>query len=201
MVGASTEEVVIPNLLMGSSPDPAIGQASKVWDFPLYVPAGSRLSAKAAGQRTSTACYVGIYLYGGDGYPPWRVGSKVTTYGITSVPNGTGVVPGASGAEGSWTQITASTSEDHFAVVPSMQLTNQTNTVSRGLALDVGIGAATEEEILAQTWWGVSATELVAGPHNSMPAFQDIPSGTRLAARMSNSGTNNAYEVALHCVS
>ncbi|HTJ17848.1 MAG TPA: hypothetical protein VL494_13805 [Steroidobacteraceae bacterium] len=204
MVGAATEEIIIPDLLMGYCGDPvtSIGGMAKTWDFPLYIPAGTRISAQAAGVRTATAMRVAIFLYGGDGYPPFRVGSKVVTYGMGTVPNATAVTPGASGAEGSWTQITASTSESHFAIVPSLQQNNNTNMVARALAMDIGVGAATEEEILQSSWWGIGSTETVAGPMNGMPCFQDIPAATRLTARMSCSGTTSGtYEVALHAVS
>lgn len=203
MIGAATEEVIIPDLLMGGC---ASGSAvarigAKYWIFPLYIPAGSRLSAKAAGVRTSTAMTVAIWLYGGDGIPPFRVGSKVVTYGVT-VPNGTSITPGASAAEGSWTQITGSTSEDHFAVVPSFQVGTDTTVSNNRLAVDVGIGAATEEEILQSAWFVTSGDETCANFGPILPAFQDIPSGSRLTMRASNSGVNDAaYDAALHCVS
>lgn len=203
MIGAATEEVIIPDLLMGgcASGSGVARIGAKYWMFPLYIPAGSRLSAKAAGARVSTAMTVAIWLYGGDGMPPFRVGSKVTTYGVT-VPNGTSVTPGASGAEGSWTQITASTSEDHFAIVPSFQVGTDTTVTNNRLAVDVGFGAATEEEIIQSEWFVTSGDETCAnfGPH--LPSFQDIPSGTRLSMRASASGAiDAAYDAALHCVS
>jgi hypothetical protein len=204
LIGAATEEVLIPNLLMGfcgtATTSPARG--FKTWDFPLYVPAGSRLAAQAAGNRVSTALRVMLFLYGGDGMPHFRVGSKVTTYGVT-VPVGTTVAPGASGAEGAWTQITASTTEDHFALVPSFQPGTDTTKATLNYAVDIGLGAATEEEIAQSYWFGVNTDEAMMGPINSMPCMQDVPSGTRLSMRVSNSGVNDAgnYNGALHCVS
>jgi hypothetical protein len=204
LTGAATEEVLIPNLLMGfcSPTDTATGVGPKRWDFPLYIPAGTRLAAQAAGMRTSTALRVQIFLYGGDGIPPFRVGSKVTTYGVT-VPVGTTVVPGASGAEGAWAQITASTTEDHFALVPSFQAGTDTTLTRNYYAVDLGVGAATEEEVVQSYWFAVTDNEMMRGPENSMPCFQDIPSGTRLAARVSDSGVNDAgnYNLAIHAVS
>jgi hypothetical protein len=200
LTGAATEEVLIPNLLMGYTGTATTGYIKK-WDFPLYIPAGTRLAAQAAGVRTSTAFRVAIYLYGGDGYPAFRVGSKVTTYGVT-VPNGTAITPGASGAEGSWTQITASTSEDHFALYPSFQVATDTTVSNLNLAVDIGLGAATEEEIAQSYFYCTESSERMNGPWPSMPCFQDIPSGTRLVMRASNSGVNDAaYNGALHGVS
>jgi hypothetical protein len=204
LVGAATEAVLIPNLLMGYC-----GQATgttnqkgpKRWDFPLYIPAGSRIAAQAAGIRLSTALRVAVFLYHWP-IPPFRVGTRVTTYGVT-VPNGTAVTAGASGAEGAWTQITASTSRDHFCLVPSMQIeTDTTTSGNRALAMDLGVGAATEEEIAQSYWFLNDGAETMEGPLNSMPCFQDIPASSRLVARLSNSGTNDArYGCAIHAVS
>lgn len=204
LTGAATEHVLIPNLLMGFCGTQALGPARgfKRWDFPLYIPAGTRLAAQAAGNRVSTALRVMVFLYGGDGSPAFRPGSKVVTYGVT-VPVGTTVVPGASGAEGAWTQITASTTEDHFALVPSFQPGTDTTLNTLAYALDLGVGAATEEEIAQSYWFDVNSDEAMVGPLNSMPCMQDIPSGTRLVTRVSNSGVNDLgnYNVAIHAIS
>lgn len=202
LIGAATEDILIPDLLMGyCGGDTATQCGPKVWDFPLYVPAGSRLSAQAAGARVSTAVRVQIFLYGGHGYPPFRVGSKVTTYGIGTVPNGVTITPGASGAEGTFTQITASTSQEHFAFVPSFQVSTDTTTNNRVIAVDLGIGAATEEEIADQWIYRTDVNEAMEGPWNAMPCFQDVPSGTRLAMRASNNNTNDGpYNGAIHAV-
>lgn len=205
LIGAATEEVLIANLLMGycggrDGANSTLGW--KCWDFPLYVPSGSRLAVQAAGNRTSTAFTTGIYLYGGTVSPNFRVGGKVTTYGVSAVPNGTTITPGASGAEGAWAEITASTSEDHFAVVPSFQVTGDTSTSFLTFAVDIGLGAATEEEIAQSYWFRTDTAETMDGPMPSMPCFQDIASGTRLVMRASNSGANDGgYNGALHCVS
>lgn len=202
LIGSATEEILIPDLLMGYSADPSLFVGlGKIWQFPLYVPAGSRLSAQAAGLRTSATVRVGVYLYGGDGYPPFRVGSKVTTYGVSAVPNGVSVTAGATGAEGAWTQVTSGTTDDHFAIVPSLQNTNVSVVAARVYALDVGLGAATEEEIAQSFWYATGSAEVVNGPMPAMPVFQDIPAGSRLAVRASCSSTANALDAALHCVS
>lgn len=204
LVGSATEEVLIPNLLMGGCGDwtaQNVGPA-KIWEFPVYIPSGTRIAAQAAGERLSTAVNVGVYLYGGAQAPPWKVGSKVTTYGIGTVPSGTAITAGASGAEGSWTQITASTSEDHFCVVPSFQVaTGDTSWLARHISVDVGIGSATEEEVSLPYNFATDNVEAMGGPFPAFPIMKCIPSGTRLAMRASGSGTVDGYQGALHCVS
>ncbi len=211
LVGAATEEVLIPNLLMGGCGNIAVTNAGpKIWEFPLYIPAGTRIAAQVAGDRLTTAMRVGIELTGGNGYPPWRVGQRVVTYGIGTVPAGTSVTPGASAAEGSWTQITASTTEDHFAIVPSAQGPGADTTLTAsGIWMDIGFGAATEEVVAGggrenSFVFALNGDEMIAGPFNPGALYQEIPSGTRLTARLSRSSaadTTANWECALHCVS
>jgi hypothetical protein len=206
LIGAATEEVLIPNLLAGNAATLGLLGlgCGKSWDFPIYIPAGSRLAAQAAGERTSTAMRVGYQLFGGKGSPMHPVGTKVTTYGIGTVPAGTAVTAGVSGAEGSFTQITASTSENHIAIVPSWQNRTDTTLTSQVVSLDVGIGAATEDVESGPYMYSVDANEAMAGPFGGcMPIFDHIPSGTRLSVRASTSVATNdtSNEAALHCVS
>lgn len=195
LIGAATESILIPDLLAGMSSTPG-----KFWDFPLYVPAGSRLAAQAASTRTSFAFNVEIYLLGG-GLPLTPYGTKVTTYGATA-PNGVAITPGFSAAEGAWTQIVASTSEDHIAVVPSMQIASG-NISAANWSLDVGVGAATEEEIGGPYLWDTTSTELMYGPHVTPPVFKRVPASSRLSVRVSKSAASAGGnpECALHCVS
>jgi hypothetical protein len=130
----------------------------------------------------------------------------VTTYGIGTVPRGTALTPGVSSAEGAWTQIAASTSEDHFAFFPSWQAGADTTMTLSTQSLDMGIGAATEEELLGGVAYAydISGGELMEGPYgNDWPAFQDVPSGTRLVARVSNTlaANDGGYDCAIHAVS
>ncbi len=205
LLGAATEEVIIANMLMGYagiSTSTGGGRGPKRWDFPLYIPAGSRIAAQAASARTSFALRVWVFLFGGCGLPPYRLGGKITTYGIGTVPNGTTITPGASGAEGAWTEIAASTSEDHFALVPSFQVSGDTTINNLLQQVDLGIGAATEEQVAEGYWFFTEGGETMSGPEPSMPCFQDIPSGTRLVMRASNGGTNDGgYNGAIHAVS
>jgi hypothetical protein len=211
LIGAATEEVLIADMLCGFTGSLTADQASSVsYLFPLYIPSGSRLAARCAGDRTGINCRVSVQLYGGAGYPPFPVGQRVRTYGIGTVPNGTDLTPGASGAEGSWTQITASTTEDLIAIIPSAQPptgdTTLTTSLFRG---DIGVGAATEEVIAGggreQSFlWRLTSVEIAHGLINPMPLFADIPSGSRLSARLSRTSaadTTATWNMALHCVS
>lgn len=205
LIGAATEDILIPDLLMGNC-GAATGTAGpKVWDFPIYVPAGSRIACQAAGLRLSTNVYVQVALYGGCGYPPFRVASRVTTYGIGTVPNGTAITPGVSSAWGSWTEIAASTSRDHFAFVPSFQCPNAEAFGDKMFGLEMGVGAATEQSISAYPWrwWTTTTGRMASVPERYCPDYRDVPAGTRLAARASTAATSGAFNHAcvIHALS
>jgi len=197
--GAGAEIGLIANLLMGYCGGVGL---PKEWLFPLYIPAGTRISARAAGVRTSTAMRVGISCWGGIGVPPFRIGGRVVTYGMSTVPDGTTVTPGASGAEGSWTEIVAATSEDHFALCPSFQASADTTLSGNNLWLDLGIGAAAAEEQIGGPFiFTTTALEAMSGPNPVLPVFYDVRSGSRLVIRASNDGANDTYNGVIHAMS
>ena len=201
LIGGATEEVLIPNLLMGFCGSFGTrDRGPKIWEFPLYIPAGSRLAAQAAGERVSTAFNVVVYLYGGNAIPPGPLGGKVTTYGITTIPEGTNIDPGANGAEGVWSQMTASTNQDHIALIPSFQSNLDITLQQVVFQVDVGVGSATEES-LGSYWYTSDIVETLGGPYPYTPIYQNIPAGTRLVMRSSSSGVSGNFNGVIHAVS
>lgn len=198
LIGGATDDILIPNLLMGQCSDSS-GNGVKSWYFPIHIPAGVRVAAQAAGSTISTAMRVGIRLFGGTN-PPHRVGRKVVTYGMGTVPNGTVITPGASGAQGAYTQLTASTSEDHFAFLPSFQINSDINVLGRNLHVGIGLGAATED-LIGEWDFDSSANETMNGPYDWYPRFRDVPAASRLTMRASCSGTLDDYDGVIHAVS
>jgi hypothetical protein len=186
--GAATEDVLIDSLLGGF----AYAGTSMRYFFPLYIPAGTRIAAKASSAVASNALRVGVYLYGG-GNPPFRTGGRVTTYG-TKANNSSGqtVVPTASGGAASATELSASSSHDHAYWTTGFQVLGDGSITTAGwVNVGIGVGAATEERI--GTWFYPKATtEQMAGPIPMMGVFRDIPSGTRLTMLASNSSGNDA---------
>lgn len=188
LIGGATDDVLIPALICGYTLD---SYGWRNYFFPLHIPQGKRIAASLASVRTSITAQVICHLYGGSP-PPFRVGRKVTTYG-TQVNNvrGQAVVPTASGGTASVTEMTASTAEDHFAVLPGFQAETDTTLQARYHNIGIGVGAATEDRI--GTWmYTANGIENINGPFPFMPAFVDIPAGSRLTMLASNSGTNDA---------
>ena len=198
LIGGATDDVLIKALICGY----AYNASPRRYFFPIHIPSGLRIAAQLATVRTAIADpRVGVWLYGG-GNPPFRVGSKVTTYG-TQINNARGqaVVPAASGGAASVTQMTASSTADHFYFLPGFQPATDTTITPNGwVNVGIGVGAATEERI--GTWWfWKDTTEQVTGPVPSLGAFRDVPAGSRLTLLASNSGANDAaYDGLIYAV-
>lgn len=198
LIGGATDDVLAKALIVGGGPYAA---SFTQYFFPVHIPAGVRIAAQLASVRVSITARVLIYLYGGGGPPPFPVGDRVVTYG-TQINNARGqaVTPTASGGAASVTQMTASTSQDHFFVCPGFQVATDTTTTARNINIGIGVGAATEERV--GTWWyQTSGGEEISGSFPTLQAFRNIPSGSRLTLLASNSGTNDAaYDGLIYCV-
>lgn len=200
LIGGATDDVLASALICGGTVAAASGGYR--YFFPVHIPAGVRIAARLASVRTSITARVGVWLYGG-APPPFRVGRKITTYG-TQINNARGkaVTPTASGGAASVTEMTASTSEDHFYLLPGFQFATDTTITPAGFVnIGIGVGAATEERI--GTWWfGKDTNENMNAPIPTLGTFQDIPSGSRLTLLASNSGANDAaYDGLIYAVS
>ena len=198
LIGGATDDVLISALIAGY----AYSGSSRTYFFPLHIPQGKRIAATHANVRTSVTAEIVLTLYGGEP-PPWKVGRKVTTYG-TQVNNARGqaIVPATSGGAATATELTASTTEDHFAFMPGFKIETDTTTTVSNLNIGIGVGAATEDRI--GTWfYAANAGEAIDGPFFPFPAFQDVPAGSRLTMLASNSIATNdaAYGGLIYAVS
>lgn len=198
LIGGATDDVLIESLIVGHASE---GWQHRAYLFPVHVPSGVRLAATHANVRVDAPANVLCYLYGGEP-PPFRIGRKVTTYG-TKINNARGkaVVPTTSGGAASVTEMTASTSEDHFAFLPGFQPATDSTLGTGSFNIGIGIGASVEERI--GTWSFTRFTdEGMNGPLPPFPAFRDVPAGTRLTMLASNPGTNDAaYDGLIYAVS
>jgi hypothetical protein len=199
---AASETVLIPNLNAGGATDITVVNVGgqRYW-FPIYVPAGSRLSATAQGTIASDTVSVSVWLYGRPLRPVWA-GQIVDDYGTNlATSRGVDVASGVSSAEGAFTQIVASTSQAHSYVAAGMGLAADT-TISAGTGfLDLGVGAATETVVAENMPFGVSTSEALT---QFVPfcCCQQVASGERLAARCSYTGSSaQSYDVSLYGVS
>lgn len=200
--GAATEEVLIANMLSGYAGGNIVGMGPKRWDFPLYIPAGTRIAVRVAGVQTAEDHAIAVYLYGGQGNPPFKVAGRVDTLGMGTVPDGTTVTPGASGGAATFTQMIASSAVEYMAFVPSFQPSGDTSLTPIGaINIGVAIGAAAAEESIGDGWiFSKDTNECMTGL-GRMPIFQDVPAGTRISMSAANSGANDgAYNGVIHAM-
>jgi hypothetical protein len=111
MTGAGGSEVVlIPNLMAGWVLSADVSNDWCTYTFPIFIPSGTRLSARSQSVVASKTCSVGITLM----QQPTQlgfVGSRVTAYGVTSASSyGTLHTAGATSTYGATAgQLSAST--------------------------------------------------------------------------------------------
>ena len=199
LIGGATDDTLISSLLVGGS---FFGNSRSFW-FPIHIPGGVRIAARlSAGALQSPEPQVIVNLYGGT-TPPFQIGRKVTTYGTkASNSRGLAVTPAASGGAATVTEMTASSTEDHFYFLPGFQVSTDSSIVGATAAnIGIGIGAATEERI--GTWWFTkNASEMQSGPHPNWGVYRDVPSGTRLTMLASQgSALDLAHDGHIYAVS
>jgi len=205
-IGASTaESVLIPDILAGgvNSANNVAGTRHHI--FPLYLPAGSRVSARAQSVRTTGYTSVSVELWGGPRNPDrWWCGTTVTAYGInTADSGGTAVTAGNSGAETATPVAIGTTSADHEALIFAAACTG-TITASLDYRYDVGIDVASTSWLVRDSFFFRTATSESLGPSGTIwwPIFAHIPSGSVLVSGGECGGTADALiDVALYGVS
>lgn len=175
---AGSEQVLIPNLLAGAAAwNRYMG---KVALLPVYVPAGSRVCARAQAAIGSDTAYVAMSLYGDPAGASEGQNTGVYAYGI-DVANSRGVlVPSGS----VWTEVVASTSADHRRWFALVDQGGRASLSYGSWHLDVGIGPAGGERAIG-TWRFSTegATEHVMGMAPCVPVHQPVPAGSRVAVR------------------
>lgn len=182
---ASNVTTVAEFLVAGSAASIALGRRS--YAGPLFVPAGTQLWAQCQSPTTSKTMSVNVLGWGGPDRPASFpvVHSWVAEGENAGTSLGTAVTPGTSGAQGSYTQIVASSAFDYVGCTMA-HMTDDSTMNAMGISGGVGIGAATEQD-LGTCYYAVStAAEEINS--QSVPIFADIPASTRIAARLSLNG-------------
>jgi hypothetical protein len=198
---ASSESVVIPDLLGGYAGSISLARG---YIFPLRIPSGSRLSARAASVQTTNSTIVLVQLFGGATNPDaWWCGEHVTAYGINTADSGAVAVTGGnSGAETASPVSIGTTSAAHKALVFGFS-GNAGSYNNLSYHFDVGIDTSSTSW-LVQDYYMVQTTtgeQVYSGQHPQMPIFQNIPSGTVLVVGGECSGTGQSLDFALYGIS
>lgn len=170
-----------------------------VWYLPLRIPPDTPVWARHQNTAGSAKAYVHAAFHGGNMNPGTMPScSRIVAIGATTATTvGTTLTPGASNAEGAWTQITASSSEDYAGLMLSHLFNVDTTLTSELIGCgDVGVGGSGSEKVVGEniTYSALTtANETRTSFH--VPTFIGIPVGSRICARWSGSlaadGTNS----------
>lgn len=198
-IGSSAADVQpIVGKLCGSHAAAGIG---KSYFLPLRIPPGLNIYARHQNTVASKNISVQLNTFGGNmnpgSYPNF---SQIVPLGaVTASTTGTAITPGATGAEGAWTQIVASTTSDYGGLMVS-GLFNVDTTMTANLitTFDIGIGASGQEKSVGENVLVHMPAGQVATANDervvsvSFPTLIGVPTGSRICVRASGSTTADA---------
>jgi hypothetical protein len=179
-IGAATEQVIIPDLTV--IPRAAGGNGGS-YLFPIFIPAGSRLTARCQTFAATQTIEVVLTLFSGTmlagGSPP----SIVSAYGAVANSLGTNLDGVTANTDTAWTQMTAATDRDHSWWCVAGRPGDGTLAAANRWTIDLGIGAATEAEIISDLYFTADVTsDQVYNPVVCFPYY--VPAGSRITARV-----------------
>lgn len=196
--GAGSEISLMPNLLAGWVTTTIVGSfPSRQYGFPLFIPAGTRLSATHRSVRVSATVRCMIELLGGGRSQHWT-GTDVEAIGAdTANSSGTYVTPGGA-SEGTLTSM--GTTAREWGYVQPMLAGNTDTTMNAGaLTADLGSGASTAIPGLEEFMFGTSTSEI--SWNSGLGRYCYVPTGTTLYLRAQTSATAEAMAFVAYGVS
>jgi hypothetical protein len=174
---AGAETPIVQNIACGGMPF----SFPITLPLPVFIPQGSRISWRAqtalASQSPSGVLQFVTYRTGDNTYTPR---SLDTLGAVTATSRGTAM----SGSAGTYTEITAATSQPYQALIvfPSTGNTSGLPTVNSFLTL--GIGASGSEVAIGSSQIRTQGGAILADPNFNQPSLiigRQIPAGTRIA--------------------
>ena len=196
---AGSEQLLIPYMLCGfGNFETAPAMPPKSYQFPLWIPAGSRLSAKTQSQSASKAVAVSVWLEGG-GRPATWVGRKVETLGI-STASSAGTVVDVTTVTGSLTVIGTTGSADWGYLLVGVGGETAGSFANSWTQYDVGSGGSVLKGLAHWSCVQHSA-ERMTTIDGGVGRFTRIAPGTQLQIRAtgSNSGPDD-FDFAIYGV-
>lgn len=185
--GGTAFSVLLPDLIVSQASNAV--QCGISLYFPVRIPAGSSIGARAQSNSTSTV-RVSITVYGRPMRPEYAWSASYVE-GLGTITGNTGVsfTCGSSGAEGNWTTVGTLTRSAKF-IVPTFGISNGTTT---SLMYYIDIGASdgtTTAPIIENIPVFLPGTAEQTGWIAPVEAGAvDLPGGTELRIRGSCSGT------------
>jgi hypothetical protein len=180
-VGAAGSEVVrASNIAVGGAIVGSNGSGALSFFLPMRVASGSRIAVRcqsAGASRTGTVS-IAPYMMGAAHMVP-------ETLDVIGVDTATSRGTAASGANGSWFQIIASTAQRYRALLVIPSVIGSSVGTARAIRWTVGHGTANAESALGTSAAFHDTLERVSTPGAipCLPIPCDLPSGTRIAVR------------------
>lgn len=185
-IGGSGSEIAIVNNLFFNE---VVGGGRR-YMFPLTIPAGTRVAARAAGNSASSNVSVCFTVFS-DSYQSAGCGSAIDTYGFNSATiQGVAIDPGATAnTKGAYSQIVSATTADTAGIFVNFDTQNNTtgSTNSSTQLIDIAVGASGSEIVIVPNTL-LSSFQSTGGESIQMSGYLpympiQIPAGSRLAVR------------------
>jgi hypothetical protein len=192
-IGAATEQIIIPDL---SVPGRNTGAGGGSFLFPIFVPAGSRLTARCQAVTVSATIEIVMTLFSGTLLSgSSQPSSIVSAYGAVASSLGTNLDGVTANTDSAWTELTAATDRDHSWLCVAARYGDTTLAAVTRWMVDIGIGSATEAEIISDLF--VTADTTSDFPYTPVLWFPYyVPAGSRLTARVrSNVATDGDRDI------
>jgi len=193
--GPSQENIIIQEMPCGWRATASVSPYV-IW-FPIFIPAGTLVSARIQSLITVDTADVLFYVNGGAISMPGPLFAGCDAYGIvTASSQGTSHTPGNTGAESTAANIGSTTSRAYGGVMLCVQGT---------MAIVVMTSIAYHWELViggtSVCEWrsGGNTSEYNIGPFPPAPFHTSIPESTQLQVRAEASGTAQAQDVSFLC--
>lgn len=201
-IGASgSESVLIPDLQVGWALSEAVCNDNRMYYFPIFIPAGTRLSARLASVVVSKTAVVRVVLFH---YPSLNrfVGNRVTAYGVDAANSrGTLTTSGNNAYGTAVTLLNPTTAPIHFMQV-GLDGGSRTTLTDQRAFVEIRNGATTPivGPLIGSTDTGTESISLNAG--NMMLAAMgfEIPPGIDLRAATMHNTTGASFGVIVYGV-
>lgn len=191
---------LISDLVCGATQLTTNAGTTMNYHFPLLVPAGASLGARARTVHTSdiTTGYVVLQAFGNPRRPDlWWYGSRVESLGIAEASSKGTDVAHTNGSYGSWVDIGASTMR-----YGAIQFgTNSNGAVVTTTSYYFQLGAGGQRLAGTPTMNRLTVAQEY-GPYAGigMPIWCDVPSGTTLQCRAMSNAAGNTHNVGIYGV-
>jgi uncharacterized protein YbdZ (MbtH family) len=185
-VGASSfEKIVVPDYVLRNSA--GISSIASGVTFPLNIPAGTRIAARAQSKTASQTCFVGLVLFQGSLDETEGLSGYDAIGFVSASTQGSSIVPNASAnTKGVYTEMVASSAKDYAGLFGNFDSLNATANSPRSWLVDIAVGANGSEQIMIPNMFINRSNQYVIDP--MMPFIPvNIPAGSRIAVRAQSS--------------